>query len=83
LGEATAGLETPEVILVAVTEGSEAERAGLAVGDVLVEVAGVRVTSLAEARARLSGSVRDDVLVNVRRGERSLVLRVPREPVRR
>ncbi|MBS2013238.1 MAG: carboxypeptidase regulatory-like domain-containing protein [Deltaproteobacteria bacterium] len=83
LGETAAGLDLPEVVIVAVSEGSEAERAGLAPNDIVVEVAGQKVKSITEARARLSGPVHDDVVVKVRRGQREVVLRVAREAVRR
>jgi protocatechuate 3,4-dioxygenase beta subunit len=83
LGETGAGLEAAEVVLVAVSEGSEAERAGLTTNDVLLEVGGVKVASIADARARLSGPVHDDVIVKVRRGERVLTMRITREAVRR
>lgn len=73
----------PEVVVVAVSAGSEAERGGLAVNDIVVEVGGAKVASIVDARQRLSGPVHDDVLVKVRRGERVLVLRVAREAVRR
>jgi C-terminal processing protease CtpA/Prc len=90
-GEATGGVavtlgETsspPDVVIVSVVEASEAERAGLAPGDVLVDVDGADVRTMEDARGRLSGPVEQDVLVHVRRGERTLALRVPREPVRR
>ncbi len=83
LGETAAGLDAPEVVVVAVSEGSTAERAGLLAGDVLTEVGGTKVASIAEARARLSGPVQDDVLVKVRRGEQLVPLRIAREAVRR
>lgn len=83
LGETAAGLEAAEVVIVAVSEGSEAERAGLAPGDLVTEVGGVAVRSITDARARLSGPVHDDVVVKVKRGERALTLRVAREQVRR
>jgi C-terminal processing protease CtpA/Prc len=83
LGETAAGLEGPEVVVVAVADASEAERAGLVANDTIVEVAGVVPKSMTDARARLSGPVQDDVLVKVRRGDRTLILRVPREAVRR
>ncbi|MBX3210687.1 MAG: carboxypeptidase regulatory-like domain-containing protein [Labilithrix sp.] len=83
LGETAAGLEGPEIVVVAVSEGSEAERGGLVAGDVLTEVGGAKVGSIAEARARLSGPVHDDVVVRVRRGERDVPLRIAREAVRR
>lgn len=83
LGDTAGGGEPPVVVVVAVSEGSEAERAGLAAGDVLLEVSGVKVTTIAEARARLAGPVHDDVLVKVRRGGRVVPLRIAREEVRR
>ena len=75
--------DNDEVFILTVSEGSEAERGGLAVNDVILEVGGKPVGTIAEARARLSGPVNDDVLVKVRRGERTAVLRVSREAVRR
>ncbi len=83
LGETTPDENGAEVVVVAVSAGSEAERGGLVVGDVVVEVGAVKVGSIAEARARLSGPVHDDVLLKVKRGERVLALRVAREAVRR
>jgi hypothetical protein len=75
--------EPIEVVLAAVVDGSEAERAGLAQGDVIIEVDGAAVHSIAEARSRLSGPLAEDVVVTRRRGETVESLRVPREPVRR
>lgn len=84
LGEAAGGEEGgAEVVVAAVAEGSEAERGGLLVNDVLLEVAGVRVRTMTDARARLGGPVHDDVVLRVRRGDRVIVLRVAREQVRR
>jgi hypothetical protein len=83
LGETAAGLTAAEVVIVAVAEGSEAERAGLLPDDFVAEIAGARVSSITDARARLSGPVHDDVVVKVKRGERVITLRVPREQVRR
>jgi hypothetical protein len=85
LGEAAADGEAEgrEVVVVAVSEESEAERAGLLPNDVVVEVGGVRVRSIEAARARLNGPVHDDVVVKVRRGGRGLTLRIAREAVRR
>jgi protocatechuate 3,4-dioxygenase beta subunit len=80
LGETGAPVE---VVVVSVADGSQAERAGLAPGDVLTEVDGVPVGSIEDARARLSGPLADDVLISVRRGDQTLALRVEREPVRR
>ncbi len=72
-----------EVVVVAVAEGSEAERAGLAPGDVLLDVDGVEVGTMTAARARLSGPISDDVLLHVRRGDQTMALRAEREAVRR
>jgi membrane-associated protease RseP (regulator of RpoE activity) len=80
LGETGAPVE---VVIVSVVEGSEAERAGVAPGDVLVAVDGDAVTTIADARAKLSGPIADDVVVRVRRGDRTLTLRVAREAIRR
>jgi C-terminal processing protease CtpA/Prc len=80
LGETDAPVE---VVVVHVVEGSEAERAGLAPGDVILTVDGAHVASMKEARARLEGPIADDVLLGVRRGGQTLTLRVTRESVRR
>jgi hypothetical protein len=83
LGETVAGVDPAEVVVVAVAEGSEAERGGLLPNDILVEVGGAKVASIGDARARLSGPVHDDVVVKVRRGEQHVSLRIAREAVRR
>jgi protocatechuate 3,4-dioxygenase beta subunit len=78
--------DPPEVVVVAVAEGSEAERAGLAPGDALVSVGGEAVSSMEAARARLNGPLGDDVLLGVRKAgapSSPETLRIPREPVRR
>ncbi|HEX8795017.1 MAG TPA: carboxypeptidase regulatory-like domain-containing protein [Polyangiaceae bacterium] len=80
LGETDAPVE---VVVVHVVEGSEAERVGLAPGDVILAVDGAHVDTMKEARARLEGPVADDVLLSVRRGDQSLTLRVTREATRR
>ncbi|MBL8606743.1 MAG: carboxypeptidase regulatory-like domain-containing protein [Myxococcales bacterium] len=72
-----------EVVVAQVAEGSEAERAGLRPGDVVLEVDGAPVKTMEAARARLSGPLALDVLVKVRRGERVETRRVTRERVRR
>lgn len=79
LGETNAD----EVVLVAVSEASAAERAGLAPGDVVLEIDTHPVRTIAEARQGLTGPVSDDVIVKLRRAEKALTLRVPREQVRR
>ncbi len=72
-----------EVQIVSVADGSEAERGGLAPGDTIVTVDGAGVTSMQEARTRMSGPIADDVIVQVRRGGELRALRVAREAVRR
>jgi hypothetical protein len=84
LGEAG---DPAEVVVVAVVEGSEAERAGIAPGDTVVSVGGAPVATMTEARARMNGPLGDDVLLAVRHAKSATgateTIRVPREPVRR
>jgi hypothetical protein len=80
LGETAAPVE---VVFVSVEESSEAEHAGLEAGDLLEEVDGAPVHGIDDARTKLSGPVTADVVLRVRRGERTLSLRVAREAVHR
>jgi hypothetical protein len=80
LGETTA---PTEVVVVSVAEGSEAERAGVAAGDVLLAVDDVAVATLEQAREKLNGPIADDVVLRLRRGDKALLLRVARDAVRR
>ena len=80
LGETS---EPREVVIVAVAEGSAAERAGLLPNDVVVDVDGVKVATLEDARRKMSGPLTEDVMVRVRRGESVEVVRVSREQVLR
>lgn len=80
LGETSA---PTEVVIVSVVEGSEAERAGVAPGDILLDVDGQATRTIGEARARLNGPIAQDAVVRVRRGDRTITLRTAREPVRR
>jgi predicted metalloprotease with PDZ domain len=82
LGERGEG-DALEVVIVHVADGSEAERAGLAAGDVLLGVDGHDVLDMRDARVRLNGPVQSDVVVEVDRGGRVIKLRVGREQVRR
>jgi hypothetical protein len=82
LGERGTG-GNAEVVIVSVAESSEAERVGLAAGDVLRSVDGKSVTGMQKARQRLSGRAGTDVLVEVERGGQRLTLRVARETLRR
>jgi C-terminal processing protease CtpA/Prc len=72
------------VVVVSVAEGSLAERAGIAPGDAIVSVGGAPVATMADARARMSGPLGDDVLLVVSHGgQPPETVRVAREPVRR
>ncbi|MCA9641062.1 MAG: carboxypeptidase regulatory-like domain-containing protein [Myxococcales bacterium] len=71
------------VVLVHVAPGSEAERAGLLAGDFVLAVDGVDVTGMVDARRRISGPVRGDVVLEIERNGGPLTLRVRRERVRR
>jgi len=82
LGERGSGDEL-DVVIVHVADGSKAERAGLAAGDVILAVDGRDVIDMRDARARLSGPIKTDVVVELDRGGGSVKLRVSREPVRR
>jgi protocatechuate 3,4-dioxygenase beta subunit len=81
LGE-TAG-DPREVTLVDVAEASEAERAGLVAGDVILAIDGKPVHSMTDARARLAGPLGEDVILQYRRGDAVDSVRVGREPVRK
>jgi hypothetical protein len=81
LGETNA---TPaEVVVLSVAAGSDAERRGLAPGDIVLTVDGVTVHTIEAARERLGGPVSDDVVLRVRRGDREVALNIAREEVRR
>ncbi len=71
-----------EISIAHVANGSEAERAGLSVGDVVQRIDGERPRSLGDARTRLSGREGSDVVLELSRAGAPLRLRVTREPVR-
>ena len=54
-----------EVVIVQVSPGSEAERAGVTPGDVLVSIDGHAVRDMKEARTRLGGPVSSDVVLSI------------------
>lgn len=81
LGET--GGEVHDVVAVHVSEGSEAERAGIVPGDLIAEVNGKAVHTIESARALLSGAVGDDVRITLKRGDATVVVRAAREEVRR
>jgi protocatechuate 3,4-dioxygenase beta subunit len=72
-----------EVLIVQVSPGSEAERAGVAPGDVLVSIDGHAVQDMKEARVRLGGPIRSDVVLAMQRAGQLVKRRVSRESVRR
>jgi protocatechuate 3,4-dioxygenase beta subunit len=82
LGERGSGADL-EVVIVAVAATSEAERAGLQSGDVLLAVDGVRPASMGAAREAFAGPAGSDVVVELGRAGESLKLRVTREALRR
>ncbi len=72
-----------EVVVVSVAESSEAERAGVEAGDVIEAIDGARPTSMADARARLSGQPGSDLVLELSRASSTLRYRVLREATRR
>jgi hypothetical protein len=72
-----------DVVIVSVAESSEAERVGLAAGDIVRSIDGKSVTDMKDARKRLAGRPGTDVLVEVERGGERLTLRLARETLRR
>lgn len=82
LGERGEGTSL-EVVIVQVAEGSEAERAGLREGDVILRIDGAQPEDMRDARRRLAGPLGADVLLELERDEVTLRERVNREPVRR
>ena len=81
LGERGSGAAL-EVVVVAVAPSSEAERAGVAAGDVVVAIDGVHPTNMSDARRRLAGRLGTDIVLELTRGTGRDVLRVAREAVR-
>lgn len=71
------------VVIVDVSPDSEAERAGLAAGDVLVSLDGHAVRDMREARRGSFGKDGSDVVIGVRRAGQELSFRVRREPLTR
>jgi hypothetical protein len=82
LGERGAG-DSLQVVIVSVAENSEAERAGLEPGDVVSRIAGEKPSNMHDARARLSGPLQSDVILDIERGGATQRLSVLREAIRR
>lgn len=72
-----------EVVIVNVAPASEAERAGLREGDVLMAIDGANVTDMGRARHLLGGSDGSDVILQLGRTDSVVSVRLRREPVRR
>ncbi|HET9953143.1 MAG TPA: carboxypeptidase regulatory-like domain-containing protein, partial [Polyangiaceae bacterium] len=72
-----------DVVISEVARGSEAERAGLLIGDLVRAVDGVRPERAEQARERLAGRAGSDVLLELERQGQLLRLRVGREELRR
>jgi protocatechuate 3,4-dioxygenase beta subunit len=81
LGERGSG-PALEVVVVEVAPSSEAERAGVSAGDVLVSIDGAHPTSMSDARRRLAGRPGTDVVLELGRGSSHESLRFAREAVR-
>lgn len=80
----TLGQSGTDVVIVAVLGGGNAERAGVRQDDTLVAVDGAPVHTIEDARKRMTGPPRDDVVLRLRRGaEAEILLRVGREVLRR
>ena len=67
LGERGSG-DALEVVVVTVSENSEAARAGLQAGDVIAAINDAKPSNMHDARARLSGPLQSDVVLSVTRG---------------
>ena len=66
----------------AVVPGSEADRVGVRVGDLIVQIDGVAPANERDALQRLRGPERHEVLLAIQRGQETVELRVPRERIR-
>lgn len=67
----------PGAVVMTVNPGSPAEAGGMLVGDVIVEVDGQAVASVAQVQAAVgAGTVGETMLITVVRGDARLVLSV-------
>jgi hypothetical protein len=74
----------PGVVTIrSVAEASEAERAELMPGDVILLIGEERPRSIEHARRLLAGPVGDDLLLKIRRESEDKLVRVAREKIRR
>jgi C-terminal processing protease CtpA/Prc len=70
------------VLVTGVIGGSEAARAGIQAGDLILRIDGVAPEDERDALQRLRGPERQDVLLGLQRGQKTLELRVARERIR-
>lgn len=73
------GMGDREVEVTAVVEGSRAARAGLRVGDELIEIDDMPVNSAGEARSMLRGAEGVPAILRIRRARQERVIHVARE----
>ncbi|HVW25771.1 MAG TPA: carboxypeptidase regulatory-like domain-containing protein [Polyangiaceae bacterium] len=78
----TLAMSPSGVVVAQVAPGSEAEHGGLVQGDVVELVDRAALSSVADARQKLSGPEGSDVVVTVRRESGRVTLRLRRERVR-
>jgi hypothetical protein len=71
------------VVVMMVPPGSEAEVGGIEPGDQLIRINAGPVRSIEDARARLTGPLSEDLIVELARGAERWTTRVRRERVRR
>ena len=69
-------------LVTGVSSGSEADRAGIRVGDMIVRIDGVVPDDERDAMQRLRGPERQEVVLGIQREQGMVELRVPRERVR-
>lgn len=69
-------------LVTSVVSGSEADRAGVRPGDLILRIDGVTPQDERDAQQRLRGPERHEVMLVLQRGKESVELRVPRERIR-
>jgi hypothetical protein len=72
-------MQNGAIAIVAIEPNSEAERAGVIVGDVVLAIDSAPVNALEDAQRRLAGSVGIDAILRLQRGNSVLEVRVARE----
>jgi hypothetical protein len=72
----------PGALVTGVASGSEADRAGIRIGDYIERIDGVVPDDERDAMQRLRGPERQDVIVDIQRENKHLTIRLPRERAR-